>query len=50
MRRGEQRLIWELEEEEFIDDLDVMAWYEEALEDDYRDDFEEGFIRGYLEA
>ncbi len=49
MHLDELEMEW-YEEDEFTDDLDVMRGYEEALDDEEIADFEEGFIRGYLEA
>ena len=48
MHLDEYEMEWYEDESE--DDLDVMRGYEEALDDEGIADFEEGFIRGYLEA
>lgn len=49
-REEEEQMGWYDIEDDFEDDLDVMVGYEEALDAEEIDDFEEGFIRGYLEA
>ncbi len=50
MHLDELELEWYDGDDDFNDDLDVMKGYEEALDDEEIADFEEGFIRGYLEA